>query len=167
MSLATTSSASKTLILGIGNLLMGDEGVGVHLIERLRQQPWPLTVDLLDGGTGGFHLLTFFESYPRIILIDATLDQRPAGTIRRIRPRFASDFPKALSTHDIGLKDMLSGLQLLGRFPDIQLLAVSIDTVQPMHIGLSPPIEAVLPQLAAEVRACLDAWPVAVTTNSL
>lgn len=167
MSQVTTSSVSKTLILGIGNLLMGDEGVGVHLIERLRQQSWPLTVDLLDGGTGGFHLLTFFESYPRIILIDATLDQRPAGTIRRIRPRFASDFPKALSTHDIGLKDMLSGLQLLGRFPDIQLLAVSIDTVQPMHIGLSPPIEAILPQLEVEVRACLDAWPAAVTTNSL
>ena len=48
---------AETLILGIGNILMGDEGVGVHVVRHLERKKWPLKVDFLDGGTGGFHLL--------------------------------------------------------------------------------------------------------------
>ena len=63
--------------------------------------------DLVDGGTGGFHLLGFFSDRPWIVLIDAAADGRPPGTVSLIRPRFASDFPRTLSAHDIGLKDLL------------------------------------------------------------
>lgn len=142
-----------TLILGIGNVLMGDEGVGVHLARRLAEVELPAGVDLLDGGTGGFHLMEYFEAYPKVILIDATLDGRTPGTIRRLQPKFATDFPRAMSTHDIGLKDLVGGLTFLGRLPDLQLYAVSIAEVQPMEINLSPEIEAVMPQLLETVLA--------------
>lgn len=141
----------RILVMGIGNYLMGDEGVGVHLAQKLSALSLPLNVDVVDGGTGGFHLLEYFESYERIILIDATLDGKPAGTIRLIKPRFASDFPAAMSTHDIGLKDMVSSLQLMGKQPDIHLFVVSIETIQQQGIELTKEIEAVLPVLMKKV----------------
>ena len=95
--------------------------------------------------------MSWFEGYQKVILIDATLDAHEPGTIRLIRPRFASDFPRAMSTHDIGLKDVVESMLLLGTLPEIHLFAVSIATVQPMQVGLSPEIEACLTPLSRQV----------------
>lgn len=141
----------RILLMGIGNYLMGDEGVGVHLAQRLSELTLPPNVDVLDGGTGGFHLLEYFEEYPQVILVDATLDNNPPGTIRLIKPKFADDFPQAMSTHDIGLKDMVGALHLLDRAPEIHLLVVSIASVQQQGTGLSKEIEAIMPLLFEKV----------------
>lgn len=151
-----------TLVLGIGNYLMGDEGIGVHLVEHLQREELPAQVTLLDGGTGGFHLLEYFEQHERVIIIDATLDGGTPGTIRQIRPRFAADFPKAMSTHDIGLKDMVSALQLMGTMPEIELLVVTIETIQQQGTELTPEIAAVMPDVIAQVKSllCLETMSV-------
>jgi hydrogenase maturation protease len=146
---------NKILILGIGNYLMGDEGIGVHIAERLEKETLPLEVDVLDGGTGGFHLLEYFELYPNVILIDATLDSNPPGTIRLIKPKFAKDFPQAMSTHDIGLKDMVSALQIMGTIPDIDLFVVSIESIQQQGITLTPEVEAVVPLIMDKVKTLM------------
>jgi hydrogenase maturation protease len=146
---------NKILILGIGNYLMGDEGIGVHIAEKMIHEDLPKGVDVLDGGTGGFHLLEYFEQYPNVILIDATLDENPPGTIRLIKPKFAKDFPQAMSTHDIGLKDMVSALQLLGTMPNINLFVVSIESIQQQGIELTPNIEAVTPLIIDQVKALM------------
>jgi hydrogenase maturation protease len=138
---------NKILILGIGNYLMADEGLGVHLAERIQKMELPSGVDVLDGGTGGFHLLEYFEQYERVIIIDATLDELPAGTVRLIKPRFAADFPQAMSTHDIGLKDLVGALQLLGTMPDIDLYVISIKSIQEQGIELSPEISMAIDNL--------------------
>lgn len=143
---------ANVLILGVGNVLMGDEGVGVHAARTLESMPWPDGVVVLDGGTGGFHLMEHLEQARQVVMIDATLDNRPAGTIRRLHPRFAAEFPKALSSHDIGLRDLLEGLTILGRLPEIFLFAVSIDTVQSQTIELSDPLQAILPDLCRDIR---------------
>ena len=142
---------NRILVMGVGNYLMGDEGVGVHAAQRLSVYPLPENTDILDGGTGGFHLLEYFEKYPYVILVDATLDDNPVGTIRLIKPKFASDFPKAMSTHDIGLKDMVSALQLLGKGPEIYLFVVSIKSIQQQGIELTHEIEMVMPGLLKKV----------------
>jgi len=142
----------KILILGIGNYLMGDEGVGVHVANRLQNANLPPGVDVVDGGTGGFHLLGYFEGYESVILVDATLDNHPVGTIRLIKPRFAQDFPKAMSTHDSGLKDMVSALQLLGKIPTIHLFVVSIESLQQQGIELTAEVEKVIPLLIKKIR---------------
>lgn len=150
------SGNSSTLVLGIGNYLMGDEGIGVHVASRLEKNKLlPEGVSVLDGGTGGFHLLEYFEQYDHIILIDATLDNHAVGTIRRIKPRFAKDFPPAMSTHDIGLKDLVSALQILGKMPEIDLFVVSIETIQQQGIELTPQIEAVVPKVIDEILTLL------------
>ncbi len=142
---------NNILILGIGNYLMGDEGVGVHVANRMAKENKLKGADIVDGGTGGFHLLGYFEGYENIILVDATLDNNPNGTIRLIKPRFAADFPKAMSTHDIGLKDMVSALQLLGKMPVIHLFVISIESLQQQGIELSDEIEKVVPAVMQKV----------------
>jgi hydrogenase maturation protease len=142
----------KLLVLGIGNYLMADEGLGVHLAERMHKVELPPGVDVLDGGTGGFHLLEYFEQYERVIIVDATFDDRPAGTVRLIKPRFAADFPQAMSTHDIGLKDLVGALQLLGTMPEIDLYVVSIKSIQEQGIELSGEISMAIDTLIDDIR---------------
>ena len=141
----------KILILGIGNYLMGDEGVGVHFANRLKDEPLPDYVDVLDGGTGGFYLTNYLEAYAKVILVDATLDDLPTGTIRLIIPKFSKDYPRAMSTHDIGMKDLIEAMTLMGTLPKIYLFAVSIDSLQQQQVSLTAAIEKILPKLKAEV----------------
>jgi hydrogenase maturation protease len=141
-----------TLVLGIGNLLMGDEGVGVRAAERLQRESWPPGVTVVDGGTGGFHLLEYLQAYGPVVMIDATMDGRPAGTVGVLRPRYASDFPRALTAHDIGLRDLVESAALLGPLPDITLVTVSIAEIKSMVTDLSPEVEAALPEVLELVR---------------
>jgi len=141
--------------MGIGNYLMCDEGIGVHVVEQLMSEELPADTDLLDGGTGGFHLLEYFENHEHVILIDATLDGRQPGTIRKIKPKFAKDFPPAMSTHDIGLKDMVSALQLIDRMPDIDLYVISIASIQDQGIDLTPEVQRAVPEVIRQIRESL------------
>lgn len=145
----------KVLVLGIGNVLMGDEGVGVHAIRYLQTKPLPKSVELLDGGTGGFHLLSLFEQYNPLVIIDATMDGTSPGTIRVIEPRFASDFPRTLSAHDIGLRDMVEAANLLGHLPKIFLIIVSIEKIQPMSDTLSAEIQSTMESIGKSVDSIL------------
>jgi len=139
------------LILGIGNYLMGDEGVGVHTARRLQAMNLLPDIEVVDGGTGGFYLLQYFEDHDAVILIDATLDDNEPGTIRLIEPKFAKDFPRAMSTHDIGLRDMVNALQLMDKMPHIYLFVVSIESIQQQGIELTPSIERAMPVLLQKV----------------
>lgn len=146
---------APTLVLGIGNVLMGDEGVGVHAVRQLEEEGLPPRVSALDGGTGGFHLLEHLANHDPILMIDATMDGQPAGTVSFIEPRYASEFPRTLTAHDIGLRDLIESATLLGRLPRIGLLTVSVDALQPMQMTLSSAVEAAIPEVLARVRAIL------------
>jgi hydrogenase maturation protease len=143
--------SNSILIMGVGNYLMGDEGIGVHIIQEMAKMELPEYIDILDGGTGGFLLLSCFESYPTIIFVDATMDGRPPGTISLIRPKFASDFPSALSVHDVGLKDMIEAVYLMEHVPDIHLFTVSIDEIKPMTLELSQKVKDSIPELIDQI----------------
>ncbi len=144
------------LILGVGNVLMGDEGVGVHAARRLEALPFPPNVTVVDGGTGGFHLLPHFDDCDSMIMIDAAMDGQRPGTVSVLEPHFASDFPKALSAHDIGLRDLVESAVLLDSLPRIHLITVSIEEMQPMCMELSPPVSESLPGIERAVCSILD-----------
>jgi hydrogenase maturation protease len=139
------------LVLGIGNYLMGDEGVGVHAIHVLSKVELPDNVDILDGGTGSFDLMPILSKYPQVIFIDATMDGRPAGTIDVIYPKFAADFPTVLSAHDVGLKDMIDALEFQGELPRIVLITVSISEMIPMTIELTKTVKESLTEVVKKV----------------
>ena len=149
---------NKTLILGLGNILLQDEGIGVHVLRQLDKMHWPDNVDLLDGGTGGFVLLSLFQDYKKMIIIDATLSNEQEGTIKVIKPKFAKDFPKSLSTHELGLKDMIESAILLGKVPDIRLIVISINPDQKMSVELSPHIKERIPEVINKVKDVLNSF---------
>lgn len=146
------------LVLGLGNYLLGDEGVGVHAVRRLEGESWPEGVTLVDGGTGGFHLLSLFAEHKKLVLLDATLDGSPPGTVRLLRPRFASEYPRTLSAHDIGVRDLVESAALLGLTPEVVLITISVaDIAGPLRTDLSPDVAAALGRVSELVREVVSA----------
>jgi hydrogenase maturation protease len=144
------------LVLGVGNLLMGDEGVGVHVVRRLLgDASLGPDVEVMDGGTGGFTLLEAMTSTPWVILVDACLDGRPPGTVRVRRPKRAAHFPTALGAHDIGLRALIEAAELLGRLPRSLLLTVSVATPFETSMELSAPVATAVPKAEVWIRRLL------------
>jgi hydrogenase maturation protease len=129
------------LVLGLGNILMSDEGVGVHVVRALETHTLPSNVECLDGGTGGFVLLEPMQQADHIIMIDAAADGNPIGTVTRTVPRFARDYPPTLTAHDIGIKDLLDLFYMLDGGREVTLYAITINPQQPISLNLSPTVK--------------------------
>ncbi len=112
------------LILGIGNYLMGDDGIGVHAIEALRKNRMLRGIDIVDGGTKGLELINHFENKKRAIIIDAIDLNRAPGEFILLRGEQITTYLDRIrySVHEIGLKDLLSTLLLLDMMPDELIL---------------------------------------------
>lgn len=144
------------LILGIGNLVLQDEGFGVHAVRMLAERGVPSGVDLLDGGTAGLHLMGYLRSYERVVVIDAAHDNMPIGTVRHLRPAF-SEFPPLVTAHEIGLKDVIEAMELTGFCPDIELVVVSVERYDSLGCDLSPKVAAALePAIELALRIATD-----------
>jgi hydrogenase maturation protease len=159
----TSSETKNTLVLGLGNVLMGDEGIGVHIVQALEKHTLPAGVECLDGGTGGFFLLEPLQNAGRVILIDAAADGNPPGTVSRTTPRFSRDYPPTLTAHDIGIKDLLDAFYIQGGGPEVVLYAITIDPVQPIRMSLSAAgakaAEEAIGRILAELEAEAAASP--------
>jgi hydrogenase maturation protease len=130
-------NSNKTLVLGLGNILMGDEGIGVYAVRELEGKELPPGVECLDGGTGGFTLLEPLQNADRIIIIDAASDGNPVGTVTRTTPQFSRDYPPTLTAHDVGMKDLLDMFYIQGGEHEIILYAITINPKQPIRMSLS------------------------------
>jgi hydrogenase maturation protease len=144
---------NKTLVLGLGNIILGDEGVGVHVVRALEKHSLPENVECLDGGTGGFILLGPLQSAAYVILIDAAADGNPVGTVTRTTPRFARDYPPTLTAHDIGVKDLLDVFYMQGGAPNVTLYAITIDPRQSLSMELSEEIQKAAETAVAQILA--------------
>ncbi len=91
-----------------------------------------------------------------VVMIDATMDGAPVGTVSVLRPRYASDFPRALTAHDIGLRDLIESAALLGPLPDITLVTVSIEEIRSMVTDLSVPVAAAIPAVRERVAQAVQ-----------
>jgi hydrogenase maturation protease len=145
------TTKKSILVLGIGNILLRDEGAGIHVVTSLEKEGFS-EADLMDGGTGGFHLLGFIQSYKTVIIIDASIDEFPAGNVRILHPEYAKDFPRQLSAHEIGLKDLLESAFLLGNMPRIHLVAISIKDFQELGMELSDEVRKAIPVAMRSIR---------------
>lgn len=148
--------SEKILILGLGNLVLRDEGVGIHAIQALEQEELPPHVHLLDGGTGGIFLIGTLQEYDRVIMIDASLDSELPGTVRCIRPRYSDDYPPLLSAHEIGLKDMIDAMIFQEQIPDIDLITVTVKDFGSLGMELSDEVERAIPEIKKQVRQLLQ-----------
>ena len=151
----------KTLVLGLGNVLMGDEGIGIYVVREIEKHQLPLAVECLDGGTGGFTLLEPLENADRIIIIDAASDGNPVGTVTRTMPLFSRDYPPTLTAHDVGMKDLLDMFYIQGGHHEIILYAITIDPRQPIRMSLSAMGEKAAAEAAELILAELDSCGIA------
>lgn len=149
----------RTLVLGLGNPIMGDDGVGVAAIQRLRND-WvlPAEVEVVDGGTWGMNLLPLIERAERLVLIDAINTNAPPGALtvleRHELPRY---FALKLSPHQIDLREVLALAELRGALPrELVALGIQPATVE-LQTELSPPVEAALGKLVDLVVDRLEA----------
>ena len=145
--------AGKTLVLGLGNVLMADEGVGVHVVRALEAIGLAEGVECLDGGTGGFILLEPMQDADHIVMIDAAADGNPVGTVTRTVPRFSRDYPPTLTAHDVGIKDLLDLFYMLDGGREVVLYAITIDPQQPISLSLSAEIAAAADVAVREIVA--------------
>jgi len=153
-----SSHSPKTLILGLGNVILGDEGVGVHIVRALKQKTLPANVECLDGGTGGFVLLEPLESAERIFLVDATSDGNRVGTVTRTTPQFARDYPPTLTAHDIGVKDLLDAFHMRGGNREVILYAITIDPHQSISMDLSEKCKQAAKEAVVRILAELNTF---------
>jgi len=130
---------------------MRDEGAGIHVITALEEEGYD-RADLMDGGTGGFHLLGIIQSYETVIIVDASLDHFSTGHVRILHPKYAKDFPRQLSAHEIGLKDLLDAAFLLGNTSEIFLVAISVKDFQDMGMELSPEVSKAIPVAVKSIK---------------
>ncbi len=138
----------KITILGIGNLLMQDEGIGIHVIEELKKDKLPDNVELVDGAASGFDLLPVIESCDKLIVIDAIKTDDEPGSIYCFDPRKIDiQRDKAVSLHDV---DFFQVLDFAGKHR--HLPAVTMITIVPEKLGWGMELSPRLKSRITEVK---------------
>jgi len=137
------------LVLGIGNVLLTDEGIGVRAIKELeRRFSFPVNVELLDGGTAGIELLRHIRNRDYLIIIDAMKWNEKPGTVVRFEgDEVPAAFRTRISPHQLGLSDLLAAAMLTGEIPKIGVEPESID----IGLDLTETVEASVEKLIGEV----------------
>lgn len=156
------------VLLGVGNVLMSDEGVGVHAVTALeRDYDFSGDVRCVDGGTSTNELLGDVENVDHLIIIDAVIANRPPGTIVRLEDEeVPTAFTTKLSPHQVGISDLLATLTLLGRAPKhVVLLGVEPARLT-LDLALSAPVAAIFPELCRRVLAELTLLGVRATPRA-
>ena len=149
------------LILGFGNILLGDDGAGVHLVALLRDGLAPGAAECLDAGTISFSLLPYVEDAEALVIVDAAELDRPPGTVQLFEGAAMDAFlsgTRRRTVHEVGVIDLLDMARLSGALPGRRALLC----IQPASIdwneALSPQVLAALPQAGREAHGLLERW---------
>lgn len=141
------------LVLGVGNVLLQDEGVGVHVIKKLKDENLPSGVEIIEAGTAGMELFYLIEQASYLIIIDCIDAHAEPGTIFAFAPEELASCLSYLRTslHDVGLLEVLESARLLDRLPPTRVFAVQPSVIA-WGMELSPCLEKKLPYLVQLLR---------------
>jgi hydrogenase maturation protease len=142
------SSPPKIVILGVGNLLLSDEGVGVHIANELLKMNLPPEVSVIEGGTDGFRLLNIITEANRLIIIDAVKGNALPGSIYRFDIGEVQNSPAGFKTsvHQIGILEVLDLSELIGKTPHTTVIGIEPKSLE-MGMDLSPEIKTKIPKI--------------------
>lgn len=140
------------LVLGVGNILHKDDGVGVHVIHRLKKRSSIVPhVEIVDGGTAGFDLLSIMAGRKKILIVDALNADDVPGSIYRIPAYALKGSGDILSLHEAGVKQIIDMLYFTGENPEIEILGIVVKDISSLEIGLSNLVEQAVPGIAEEI----------------
>jgi hydrogenase maturation protease len=143
----------SALVLGVGNVLLRDEGIGIRAVEELqRRYLFPDDVEIIDGGTSGIELLRFIDDVDHFLIIDALSAGHPPGSVLRVE---GADVPATFETritpHQLGLSDLLATAKLTGKMPaHVVLFGVEPKTLE-SGLEFSPEVGGALDKLLGKV----------------
>ena len=156
----TAEPSAPDLVIGVGNPLMGDDGLGIAAVARLAEE-WPNdeSLSFVDGGTWGMNLLPLIESASRVMILDAIDRGLPPGTtITLEREEIPRYFAIKLSPHQLDLREVLAVAELRGTLPSETIaLGVQPERVE-LSVSLSSPVAAAVDSLLAAANGRLAAW---------
>lgn len=144
-----SEKTGRTVILGVGNILLQDEGIGVHVIRELQKKKLPPNVEAIDGATQGLDLLYVIEGADRLIIVDCLkTDEEKPGTIFRFKPEEVEGVgpEQKLSLHDVSLTDVLEIASFLGTKPDTVIFGVEAKVID-WGLEPTPELKAKIPEL--------------------
>jgi hydrogenase maturation protease len=153
------SPASRIVVVGIGNLIRTDDGLGVHALERLRRDPRvPAGVTFIDGGTYGIELLAHIFDSTHLLLLDAIDAGEAPGILIRMENEELRGLPCAASVHQVGLADLLATLPLVSTTPRETVLLGVVPASTVWGTSLTPEVEAALADLVDGAVRQLQEW---------
>lgn len=149
-------------VIGVGNILLSDEGIGVHLVNELDKRGALPGVELVDGGVAGGALLNIIEDQDRVVILDTVAAPLPPGTVIRLS---ADDLRNSdgvrYSLHDLNLTDTIGLMRLRGTLPEMLILGVVPADIETYRIGLSEPLSGKFEEILAKVRAEIEKFAAA------
>jgi hydrogenase maturation protease len=148
-----TVSPKKIVILGVGNILLSDEGVGVHVVNELMKLDLPPGVTVVEGGTDGFRLIDIITEADRLIVIDAVKGGAVPGSIYRFNIDEIKDCPPGFKTsvHQIGILEVINLSSLIGKTPNTTVISVEPKSLG-MGMELSPEVKAKIPRIIELIK---------------
>ncbi len=152
-------------IFGIGNILLSDDGIGIHIINRLKEDyEFPESIEIIDGGTKGLDLLPLFENRDKVLFIDAANFKKEPGTIGTIEgDKIPAFLGQKLSVHHIGIPDMLFAAKLMEITPpEMCLIGIQPESME-TSLELTDPVKNNFDELLNSVLDKLKQWGVEAT----
>ena len=139
----------KLAIIGVGNILLKDEGIGVRVVRQLENEyTFPPDISLIDGGTDGPHLTSLVADFDEIIIIDAVEGGENPGTLYRFNlNQISFDIPTHLSIHQMGVLEALNEVKLSGKEPKVAFIGIEPQDISPWGMDLSPVVEEKIPEI--------------------
>jgi hydrogenase maturation protease len=138
----------KRIILGVGNLLLADDGVGVHVAHILQRMDLPGEVTAVEGGTDGFRLMHIISGAERLVIVDAVRGGETPGTLYRFDIENIRQCPAGFRTsvHQIGILEVIELSALIGKRPDTTVIGVEPASLR-MSMELSSEIKGKIPRI--------------------
>lgn len=145
-----------TAIIGIGNILLKDDGVGVYVIRQLENEKLPATVELVDGGTSTLDTLSYFLEYKKVIVVDCLKAGHKSGTIYKINPEEIKDYKQEnLSIHDVQILDVVKMANMLAKFPKVVIFGVEPEEIC-LDTEMTDNIKNKIPEIIKHIKVELN-----------
>jgi len=147
------------VVLGVGNILMQDDGIGVRAVRALVEAyDLPPSVRVIEGGVAGLRCIPEFEGAAHLLIIDAVSGKGPPGSIYRLTPEdLAVHQGPFFSAHEVGIVEMISIARMLGKLPSVWILGIQPQEVREAGPDLTPALRDMLPRVAEAAAGELEA----------
>ena len=152
-------AAPRLLVLGVGNTLMGDDGIGVHAVQALADSyELPANLRVVDGGVAGLRLLGDIADVDCLIIVDAVRRGGVPGVIHRLRRQdIQTRRGPLISAHEVGIAELLAAAEFSGNLPETHIIGVEPLETETVALELSAPLRCALPKVVGAIVSALHA----------